>query len=101
MGSRLMHPPIGYPSRHRKTHQRGSRAPWRGFLRGDSVDSLDSDTVLRGDGQEIRQIVVVVNTTDYTYKSRVRDKPEILDQDMTATDIIDVLKRLQFEDRFR
>jgi hypothetical protein len=28
--------------------------------------------------------VVVVNTTDYIYRSRERDRPEILDADMTA-----------------
>ena len=38
----------------------------------------------------------LVNSTDYSLDSRIR-KPERLDETMTRSDIIDVLKRLRFD----
>ena len=40
--------------------------------------------------------VALVNSTDYSLDSRIR-KPERLDETMTRSDIIDVLKRLRFD----
>jgi hypothetical protein len=40
--------------------------------------------------------VALVNSTDYSLESRIR-KPERLDETMTRSDIIDVLKRLRFD----
>jgi hypothetical protein len=42
-----------------------------------------------------------MNSTNYLASNKMRDTPEVLDQDMTAADIIAILERLRFEQQFQ
>jgi hypothetical protein len=41
------------------------------------------------------------NTSDYIATATARNEPEVLDQDMTAGDIVAALERLKFQNGFR
>jgi hypothetical protein len=40
--------------------------------------------------------IAVANDTDY-FTSNIRNEPEVLDADMTKSDLVDVLRRLKFD----
>jgi len=42
-----------------------------------------------------------MNSTNYLASNKMRSAPEILDEDMRPSDIVDILKRLKFEEQFR
>jgi hypothetical protein len=41
-----------------------------------------------------------MNSTNYLASNKMRDAPEVLDADMTKSDLVDTLRRLKFNDQF-